>query len=160
VIPGHYTWLILVPSSTEAPKVTFPFFNWWDVPLAVILFLVGLALGRKRGHSNGVLIAFAITMLGMVLLGVVASNGTLLSLPLGASVSGIVLVSVFLVGVGLYRRRFLVPYLLAALAVLLIALTFILNAGYLMTALIFGLAFLLLLGSWAAFLMKRKPQTK
>jgi hypothetical protein len=135
--------------------------DWLDLAITIVLWGTGMLIARRRQVSVKGQIVFSLAMLAMSFPGLLLRTG--LSLPMRVPLVSIIFVlaaALFWIGRGFYRRKRIPEFLFVACGISLVFLAFALRAGYVVSAWLFGIGFVLVLGSPLVTLILKRLEKK
>ncbi len=135
--------------------------DWLDLAITIVLWGTGMFIARRRQVSVKGQIVFSLAMLAMSFPALLLRTG--LSLPMRVSLVSIIFVlaaALFWIGRGFYQRKRIPQFLFVACGISLVFLAIALRAGYVVSAWLFGIGFVLVLGSPLVTLILRRLDKK
>ena len=135
--------------------------DWLDLAITIVIWGTGMLIARRRQVSVKGQIVFSLAMLAMSFLPLLLR--TRVSLPMRVSLLSIIFVfaaALFWVGRGFYRRKRIPEFLPLACGMSLVFLATALSAGYVVSAWLYGIGFVLVLGSPLVTLILKRLDKK
>ncbi len=135
--------------------------DWLDLAITIVIWGTGMFIARRRQLPVKGQILFTLAILAMSFPALLLRNK--LSLPMRVSLLSIIFVfaaALFWVGRGFYRRKRIPEFLPLACGMSLVFLATALSAGYVVSAWLYGIGFVLLLGSPVVTLILRRLDKK
>ncbi len=135
--------------------------DWLDLAITIVIWGTGMFIARRRQVSVKGQIVFSLAMLAMSFPALLLR--TRLSLPMRVSLLSITFVfaaALFWIGRGFYRRKRIPEFLFLACGISLVFLATALSGGYVVSAWLYGIGFVLLIGSPLVTLILRRLDKK
>ena len=134
---------------------------WLEIAISIVFWCTGMFIARRRHVSVKGRIMFTLAMLAMSFPALWLR--TMLSLPLRVSLLSITFglaVVLFWIGRGFYRRKRVPEFLLLGCGISLVFLATVLSTGYVVSAWLYGIGFVLLLGAPVVTVILRRLDKK